>query len=1189
MNSKGVKTRKFKNTVRSSEYSENESIKGRKRKHPSNLDLQMPSKSKKKKGNYGTDDTEVNILNRITQEDSSSQIVKRIKTRSNKLLNTANVEEDTMYNEENIENISEPLKVPRKGKKKVKESLQDDVTNCEMVADDVSIATQVVPLKKHKKKTKVEIGEIHIQNDQHIETSAIISDTRDNFESSVEVKSQKKQKRKSNLVLEPDIQNTPNNESNLNFVSYDMESSSATVEVKPEKKSKKLKSVKEYPEDNKSNEISLDLTNSETLTQQKQDKKQKKKNKFVEELMNVNQQNHESLYNISHSEKLSGLVTEKFGKKLKKKMKLVDGLNTITGENNESKDFSSVSQELNAFNVSSQEKTEKKQRKKVIEMEVMNLQDGQNIEPNDFHIASQERNISTLHEKPEKKRRKKYKPNEQLNQELPNFELNNGDATSKETNTFLKEYIKFKTEHVDEIESCSQKERDVLAEYLPSIFGEPDSTFIVDTDNTTVEEANVAVNKYNKTKASQLVPKTESVIEDHNSVFDEDVSNESQKSKKKEKTIDIDQKDNSSLIDIKEELNILTLNNNDVGMKANVNIIDIKNEPTGDNTEKVVHISISDGGETLEDNDLLQQLEKKLMVPPKKTHNSIWPQSDLENLLSRMELCIPQNDSVPFLKRLDKLEWDTIAFNNYSVEQCKNTWLQIQKKIRRYRLLNEVLQDAKEWIKNVNCKTKVKKKGLKPPRHPDMPRKPLTAYFIFYLEHRDKYQKNHVGVDAAEVAKALAQEFQSLTPEEKKKYIDEAIRRKNQYVKDIAEFYKNHPEISKDTSKQKVDKTPKSSKSPNNKSSPKVPKEKPPPKEKSAPKDKTSRKIQKEKPSPKPPKDKTPTKPHPPFQYYYLSELEKENVADKVKFKELCKENWKNMPERNKLVWIHYAEAETMRYKEEMEEYMKKHPDYTLAPFKSVLKREDIELKERAAGKPVKPPASAYNLFASTMFHNDSIKDVPIKERLLYVSNQWKFCSEEEKNRYKEKFEEMVKKYQEDYPVYLESLPEEQRQAELAKNVPKKPKPDKEKMKLPPKKKEVKKKQTSNKTVKKVENKPEEKKEKMKEPEQPPISAMKYFATTYTGEEPVVQAWKALSKEQKVFYKEELDKKKKQYIEEFEKFLKSMTKEELAEFSLSRKRIKEQQEQENQSEEEDSDSEESENDEAESSEEDEDE
>jgi hypothetical protein len=65
-------------------------------------------------------------------------------------------------------------------------------------------------------------------------------------------------------------------------------------------------------------------------------------------------------------------------------------------------------------------------------------------------------------------------------------------------------------------------------------------------------------------------------------------------------------------------------------------------------------------------------------------------------------------------------------------------------------------------------------------------------------------------------------------------------------------------------------------------------------------------------------------------------------------------------------------------------------------------------------------------------------------------------------------------------------------------------------------------------------------------------SACKYFATLYKGESDPVQAWKALNTEEKRKYEEELVKKKQAYIVEFEKFLKSLSKEELEAFSRSR-------------------------------------
>lgn len=84
-----------------------------------------------------------------------------------------------------------------------------------------------------------------------------------------------------------------------------------------------------------------------------------------------------------------------------------------------------------------------------------------------------------------------------------------------------------------------------------------------------------------------------------------------------------------------------------------------------------------------------------------------------------MEACIPEKDSLAFSTRVEKLNWEKvglicqkeyvivfffspslfqIAFNHYTPEECKKTWSLVQKRIRRFRILSEILRDAKEWI-----------------------------------------------------------------------------------------------------------------------------------------------------------------------------------------------------------------------------------------------------------------------------------------------------------------------------------------------------------------------------------------------------------------------------------------------------------------------------------------------------------
>ncbi|CAG9855115.1 unnamed protein product [Phyllotreta striolata] len=623
----------------------------------------------------------------------------------------------------------------------------------------------------------------------------------------------------------------------------------------------------------------------------------------------------------------------------------------------------------------------------------------------------------------------------------------------------------------------------------------------------------------------------------------------SKKGKKKKKSKADDQESNENVSTVKpskrgtksskltaEELEEPVVNSSKVILTHEVNIVDIKGEKVDEDDENVVTISIKEDGldSDWDENDLLKQLERKVEKkdPPKETRAGIdWPNGDLIELMDRMETYLPENDLKPYMKRVEALEWDKIAFKNYSSEDCKKTWNLVLKKVRRYRILKEVIQDAKEWIVAPRTKSKKAKN-----RHPDMPRRPLSAYFIYYLKKKDSLQAEHPGLDATELAKMCSQKFKLLPPENRMKYEKIANKNKEEYEQKMKEFYDTHPEC-------KAEKELKSKRPPKLPKSPKPVVEKPP----------------------KLPKEKVPKRPLNAFQYYHLSEASKEQVDDKGAFKELCKERWKQMPDDKKIEWISYSEAETLKYEEELKEYIKNHPDYVhTATNKPQLTKEELLVKERLSGKPPKPPVSAYNLFARLILNpevNSDIKNIPVKERLVYVSNQWKECTEEDKKHYKELFDQAIEKYNKEYSAYLESLPEEERQLEIAKTKSKRTKSE-EKDKKTKAGKPLKKKADTNSENKKAVNnkvnnalkKVEKKPKKLIEPEQPPISPLKYFASLYKGDESVAKAWKALSADERKNYEDELTQKKKAYILDFEKFLKSMTKEELESFSNSRKK-----------------------------------
>ncbi|KAJ8950295.1 hypothetical protein NQ318_021151 [Aromia moschata] len=107
------------------------------------------------------------------------------------------------------------------------------------------------------------------------------------------------------------------------------------------------------------------------------------------------------------------------------------------------------------------------------------------------------------------------------------------------------------------------------------------------------------------------------------------------------------------------------------------------------------------------------------------------------------------------------------------------------------------------------------------------------------MKKRDISHKSHPGLDALKNSNLCL-------PEKRLKYEKLAVKKR-----------KRHPEVPRivKVAKVKPDKTPKHPKSP-----------KPP-------------KPAKEKSPPKPPKERIPKRPPPPFQYFYLSELEKERCS----------------------------------------------------------------------------------------------------------------------------------------------------------------------------------------------------------------------------------------------------------------------------------------------------------------------
>lgn len=87
--------------------------------------------------------------------------------------------------------------------------------------------------------------------------------------------------------------------------------------------------------------------------------------------------------------------------------------------------------------------------------------------------------------------------------------------------------------------------------------------------------------------------------------------------------------------------------------------------------------------------------------------------------------------------------------------------------LRRYRTLTDLVIDARDWLKQPWPAGNSTAAGSRRPKHPDLPKKPMTPYFRFYHEKREKYSRENPDLSMTELAKLISKKFQELSDKKK--------------------------------------------------------------------------------------------------------------------------------------------------------------------------------------------------------------------------------------------------------------------------------------------------------------------------------------------------------------------------------------------------------------------------------------
>ena len=202
------------------------------------------------------------------------------------------------------------------------------------------------------------------------------------------------------------------------------------------------------------------------------------------------------------------------------------------------------------------------------------------------------------------------------------------------------------------------------------------------------------------------------------------------------------------------------------------------------NNKKAKKRGHNDGGDDDSDVDMpMDGIELEFELPPKDV---------MTKLLDHIEAQLPREDHVKYDSRAKKLDWEKIRFDPYTADHCKKLWYYVQDRIRRFRIMAELIPDARTWISQPWTNFYKSKDHN---RHPDMPKKPLSMYMLFYSEKREQILKENTTLSMPEVAKICSEQYQKLSDKKKARYKQRCDEMRRVYEDKLANFYANFPEM----------------------------------------------------------------------------------------------------------------------------------------------------------------------------------------------------------------------------------------------------------------------------------------------------------------------------------------------------------------------------------------------------------
>ncbi|KAL8589156.1 hypothetical protein ACOMHN_052494 [Nucella lapillus] len=356
-----------------------------------------------------------------------------------------------------------------------------------------------------------------------------------------------------------------------------------------------------------------------------------------------------------------------------------------------------------------------------------------------------------------------------------------------------------------------------------------------------------------------------------------------------------------------------------------------------------------------------------------------WSSDEKLALMVAMRSQCPDLDKLSFTSQISKVDWNKVEVEGRTPEQCQEAWQNLSAKVRKFRTLGELMEDAKDMIvhpeKYPNKRRKLKVSKLK---HPDRPTKPLTPFFSYIQDHREKFKAKHPDVSHIDFIRLISQKWQCLTSSKQSKYIKKYQTEQAAFLEANAKFLEEHPELN-----QRI-------------------------------------------PQPRPPT---------PYGTYMKSKMpaykEKHPEMDNFQVQNNLRHKFAQLSPGKKRKWIQKAMDAVPDFEEKVRAYQRVHPDFE-PPTKTVVltKKEaalngDVNESQKKTkkvklfpGAPKKPPRSAYQIFTTKKMQT---LEGSLKEKMQAISQLWQDMGHKQK-KYVKKLNKQKQRYEQDLQAFRETL-----------------------------------------------------------------------------------------------------------------------------------------------------------------------